>query len=133
MFKVLIDRPLRLQMEVVDTEDRMQTMQLAVNFALVVQDGAIDYSGLHWVKCSDWRNFVDGLKCAGERKLVLVDLSGELSFGVEVSGSGAIVAISVIRKGMLNRASVRIDYSAKIDQDILMPLIQAFSDFTCWR
>ena len=126
-----LERPFHLHLDVLETDDRIPSMQMRVSARMQQFEHRCDYQGSLWFDCSVWDTFASGLSSIEENATELVDMGGHfvLRLGLE---SGAPLISWRLEHADMSGAVCVLAYRSLIDPDDLAYVKRQFMQFDRW-
>lgn len=126
-----IEKPLRLFLEVVETEEHVPSMKMQITADVIQFGHELTYRGTTWIACAAWDAFVHGLAESGTSEVALVDMGNHFTLMLG-NANGSLELVWEMKKrdasGCVSTASFR----APIDPDTYAHVALQFREFERW-
>ena len=132
---ISIQRPLSIDMEMVDTDTRLPSIKMAVKMEVVHPTGTIIYSANDiWFECSVWDEFVSNIlnvSSGGRRDASLKNMSDFFVLNIGID-EGIKRLNFTSREVNAGEGVVSLNFESILDDDMLAAIIEQFTTFEKW-
>lgn len=131
-----LETPVEVTLELLEFEDRLPSIRMAVALRMNHSTGSASYEATDiWFECSKWDEFVSqlsALNTEGNGSTILETLRGY--FRIEVVGKAHVHSIAVIcREPDIEHGEIDLRYLKNLDSDDLSIVRSRFLEFDkCW-
>lgn len=135
MSSIEISRPIKISMEVVEIDNYLPSIKMAVGIELTHPTGTFSYNANDlWFECSSWDNFTLSLKSmtSGSNCIAsLKSMSDAFSIVISFKNRGMIFSLESEEVNIGGGKTI-LSYQSEIDDDLLGFIRTQFADFEKW-
>ena len=126
-----IEKPLRLCLGVVETDEHVPSMRMQIAVDVQQFGHKLAYRGNAWFDCATWDTFVQGLAGPDTTKISLVDMGDHFTLTLGVV-SGCLELAWEMKKRDTSGAITTATFRSPIDADTFAHVTLQFKEFERW-
>ncbi|WP_316894270.1 hypothetical protein [Ralstonia mannitolilytica] len=129
--EINIEKPFRLHLDVVETDEHVPSMRAQVIIEVRQFGHSLEYRGSLWFDCAVWDAFSERLNSIGEEQAVLVDMGNHFALRLNaIDGQPKIVW--EMKKVDVTGGIATATFQSPIDEDTLAHVKNQFMHFVRW-
>lgn len=130
--KIRFENPLSFDLEVIEIDNKIPSMRVSVSASIDQFQHTLEYKGTFWIECTKWSNFKNSLRDSLSTISVLDDMSEQFSIKIERNNNIISFYLEFVKKDICKEKTVKLNFSADIDDDVFGKIRDEFLDFPEW-
>jgi hypothetical protein len=129
--EIKIEKPFRLHLVVVETDEHISSMKVHVTVDVQQFGHKLEYRGSFWLDCNVWDTFVTDLGNIDSTEANLVDMSSHFALKLGTVAGKPEIAWEMKKTDVIGGATAA-SFRSPIDGDTLQHVAEQFAKFDRW-